>query len=197
MSAVVCAEPLDLPGLIAYWLDDLAPDEEERIEEHLLGCPVCSARMGDVVALGAGVRALADRGVVRAVVPSAFLQRLIDEGLRVREYRLAPGDRVECTITPSDDLVASRLTVDLRGARRVDLVKCDAEGREKDRLTDIPVSAAAREVVLLERVDRIRALPACVQRVRLVAPVAGSERLLGEYTFSHTPWAPGPPPAVH
>ncbi|MBI2156495.1 MAG: zf-HC2 domain-containing protein [Candidatus Rokubacteria bacterium] len=187
MSALACAEPLDLAVLIDYWLGDLAPDAEERVEEHLLGCAACSQRTGDFVALTGGVRSLANFGVVRAVVTSAFLERLIDEGLRVREYRLVPGGSAECTVTPSDDLVAARLAADLRGAEHVDLVKCDADGREENRLKDIPVSASAQEVVLLERIDRIRALPARVQRVRLVAPDADGERLLAEYTFVHTP----------
>jgi len=49
------------------------------------------------------------------------------------------------------------------------------------------VSTSAQEVVLLERIDRMRALPACVQHLRLVASDTDGERLLGEYTFVHTP----------
>lgn len=187
MSAAACVEPLDLSVLIDYWLGDLAPNEEERVEEHLLGCAACSARMGELVTLTGGVRSLANVGLVRAVVTSAFLGRLIDEGLRVREYRLVPGGSVQCTVTPTDDLVATRLAADLRGVDRIDLVRCDAEGREENRLTDIQVSASAQEIVLLERIDRIRALPASVQRVKLVASDADGERLLAEYTFVHTP----------
>jgi hypothetical protein len=187
VSAPACSRPLDLAVLIDYWLGDLAPDEEERGEEHLLGCASCSDRLRDLVALTGGVRSLTNFGVVRAVVTSAFLDRLIGDGLRVREYRLAPGGSVQCTVTPSDDLVAARLAADLRGVERIDLVRCDAEGREENRLKDIPVSASAQEVVLLERIDRIRALPACVQRVKLVASDADGERLLAEYTFIHTP----------
>jgi hypothetical protein len=186
MSASACPEPLELSVLVDYWLGDLAPAEEERVEEHFLSCAACSERMGDFVALTDGVRGLANLGVVRAVVTSAFLERLVDEGLRVREYRLVPGGSVECTVTPSDDLVAARLAADLRGVQHIDLVKCDAEGREENRLKDIPVSASAREVVLLERIDRLRALPAGVHLVRLVAPDADGERLLAEYTFIHT-----------
>lgn len=187
MSASACVEPLGFAVLIDYWLGDLAPNQEERVEEHFLGCGACSDRIGDLVTLTRGVRSLAHRGVIRAVVTSAFLERLIDDGLRVREYRMAPGGRVECTVTPSDDLVAARLTADLRGAQHIDLVKCDAEGREEQRLKDIPVNRSAREIVLLERIDRIRALPARVQRVRLVASAPGDERLLAEYTFVHSP----------
>jgi hypothetical protein len=187
VSAPLCAEPLDLVALIDYWLGDLGPDEEAPVEEHLLGCAACSERTADLVALAGGVRRLATLGVVRAVVTAAFLRRLADEGLRVREYRLAPGGRVACTVTPPDDLVAVRLTADLRGARRVDLVECDADGREEGRLEDISISASAQEVILLERIDVVRALPACVLRMRLDAPEADGERLLGEYTFVHTP----------
>ena len=187
MSAAACAEPLDLPVLLDYWLGELAPAADERVEEHLLACSTCGERMGDLVALAGGVRRLANLGIVRAVVTGTFLQRLVDDGLRVREYRLAPGGSVQCTVTTSDDLVAARLSADLGGAGAIDLVRCDADGREQDRLRDIPVSAAAHEVVLLERIDHLRALPAQVQRVRLVAAEVAGERLLGEYTFVHTP----------
>jgi anti-sigma factor RsiW len=85
VSAPLCAEPLDLVALIDYWLGDLGPDEEAPVEEHLLGCAACSERTADLVALAGGVRRLATLGVVRAVVTAAFLRRLADEGLRVRE----------------------------------------------------------------------------------------------------------------
>jgi hypothetical protein len=71
------------------------------------------------------------------------------------------------------------------GGAFVDLVECDADGREEGRLEDIPASASAQEVILLERIDLVRALPACVLRRRLVARKADGERLLGEYI--HTP----------
>ncbi len=187
MRAPACPAPLDLPVLLDYWLGDLDGDETARVEEHFLGCGACSERLDGLAALAGGVRSLGRQGRVRAVVTSAFLARLAAEGLAVREYRLAPGQRVECTVEPGDDLLASRLMADLRGAARVDLVACDAEGREAGRVTDIPVDPAAQEVVLLERIDQVRALPAHVLRVRLVAPEAGGERLLGEYTFVHSP----------
>lgn len=187
MSPTACGAPLDPALLVDYWLGDLTPAAEGRLEEHVFGCASCSERLGDLVALTRGVRALAADGLVPAVVTSAFIESLVAEGFAVREYRLAPGGRVQCTVTPADDLVAAHLQVDLGPAERVDLVRCDADGREQNRLHDIPVDLTSREVVLLERIDRIRALPACVQRMKLVAHQAGSERLLGEYTFVHTP----------
>jgi hypothetical protein len=138
--------------------------------------------------VAAGVRRLAAGGQVRAVVTGAFLARLAAAGLRVREYRVAPGEIVRCTVGPQDDVLATRLVADLRGVERLDVVGCDAEGRERGRLTDVPVSASAGEVVLLEAIDRVRAMPAAVERVRLVAAGPAGERVLGEYTFVHTPW---------
>ena len=98
-----------------------------------------------------------------------------------------PDGSVQCTITPADDLVAAHLGVDLRDVERVDLVRYDAEGREKTGLDDVPINASTQEIVLLERMDRVRVLPACVKRVKLIGHEAGGERLLGEYTFVDTP----------
>jgi hypothetical protein len=187
MSRPTCAAPLDLATLLDYWLGDLTPAAEDAIEEHVMSCAICAARLDGLVALGAGIRRLANEGGIWAVVPGAFVERLIDEGLRVRQYRLAPGGRVQCTVTASDDVVAARFAADLRGVTRVDLVQCDAEGREAHRINDIPLTASREEVVVIERIDRLRGLPASVERVKLVTPDAGGERALGEYTFVHTP----------
>ena len=187
MSGSSCANPLGFSVLVDYWLAELTPAEEERIEEHLLGCTTCSERLRDLIGLAGGIQTLARSGTVRTIVTSAFLERLALEGLRVREYRVAPGGSVECTVTADDDLVVARLVAELHGVSRVDLAKCDAAGKEKERLHDIPVSPSAEEVVLLERIDKLRALPAGVDRLKLVAVEEHGERLLGEYTFIHTP----------
>ena len=49
-------------------------------------------------------------------------------GLRLREYRLAPGASVNCTIRADDDFVVSALPAPLAGVRRVDLVRIDEPG---------------------------------------------------------------------
>lgn len=191
MTAPACASPLDLSVLVDYWLSDGESGEQERIEEHLLGCASCSERLRDLLDVADGIRTLTKRGVVRAVVTSAVVEHLVREGLRVREYRVSSGGSVQCTVTAADDLVVARLAAELRGVTRIDLAMCDPDGREKDRLRDVPVSAFAREIVLLERIDRLRALPASVNCVRLIAVDEQGERLLGEYTFVHTPAARG------
>jgi len=51
------------------------------------------------------------------------------------------------------------------------------------------------EVIVAEPVDEIGARPAHVPLLRLVAVTVKGERLIGEYTFNHTPW-PGPAEAL-
>lgn len=187
MSPSRCPTPLALSLLTDYWLADLSPAEEAAVEEHLLACDECSRGMRGVVDLAGGIRVVARRGTLRVVVTEAFLDRLAREGLRVREYRVAPGGRVACTVTADDDVVVGRLTAPLAGVGRVDLALCDAEGREQQRWPDIPVNPSEGEVVFTAPIDVLRTLPASVRRYRLIAVEAGGERLLGEYTFVHTP----------
>ncbi len=189
MSPAACAVPLTTAAVTDWWLGDLAGDEATRVEEHLLGCDDCGARLAEIIDLGASIRAVARRGRVRVVGSEAFLARLAEDGLRLRQYRVGPGGSVACTVAPTDDLVVARFTAPLGGVARVDLSVCDAEGRERHRLVDIPVSAAASEVIVLPPIDAIRALPATVERFRLLAVEAAGERLLAEYTFVHTPSA--------
>ena len=187
MKAGACGTPFDLPVLLDYWLGDLAPGAADALEEHVMSCAACADELGGLVAVGAAIRRLANAGRIWTVAPGAFLQRLVDEGLQVREYRLAPGGSVQCTVAASDDVVAARLGADLRGVTRAHLVKLDAAGREVHRIEEIPLSEGSDEVVIIERTDRLRALPATIEHMRLVTPEPGGERVLGEYTFVHTP----------
>ena len=51
-----CPNPIDAAILADYWLGALADREEEDVEEHLLGCDQCGARLREVIALAEGVR---------------------------------------------------------------------------------------------------------------------------------------------
>jgi hypothetical protein len=181
-----CRRPLELATLVDYWFEDAAPPEQERVEEHLMECEGCSGRLRALVALGEGVRRAAHQGRVHVVVTPAYLETAAREGLRTREYRVSPGGSVVCTVTPEDDLLITRLTVDLTGVSRLDLVTM-WEGRHDERLLDVPVSPDARELLVAQPMPAIRALGPTVLRMRLLAQEEGGERLLGEYTFAHTP----------
>ena len=187
-----CSNPIDAAVLADYWLAALAKPEEEAVEEHLLECERCGARLREVIALAEGVGKLAREGCLRLVVSDAFLQRAAQEGLHVREYALPPGGGVQCTVTAEDDILIGRLAANLSGAKRVDLCICDERGVEQLRLPDIPVHPGASAVAYQESITFAKAAPTNKMIARLVAFDEAGERLLGEYTFNHTRSLPGP-----
>jgi hypothetical protein len=188
-----CDRPVDPAVLADYWLGALAGPDEEGVEEHLLACDACGARLREVIALAQGIRSLAREGLFRMIVSDGYLRRAAREGLRIREYALPAGESVQCTVAADDDLLVARLAADLRGARRVDLSLCGEEGSERARLRDIPFSADAGNVVYQESMAFAKASPTQTMIARLVAvDEADRERLLGEFTFHHTRSLPGP-----
>jgi hypothetical protein len=190
---VICPNPIDAAILADYWLGLLAGAEEEAVEEHLLACDDCGARLREVIALADGVRNLAREGSLRMVVSDTFLQRAAEQGLRVREYAPPPGGGVQCTVTAEDDILIGRLAANLSGAKRVDLCFCDERGVEQVRFPDIPVHPGTGSVAFQESITSAKAAPSYKMIARLVAlDAAGVERVLGEYTFNHTRTLPGP-----
>ena len=173
-------------ALLAWWLDELPEAEADEMEEHLFACDQCTARLRDLLALRESVkRALLAARFATAVTPR-FLRQIRDSGLRVREYRVPAGGSVACTITPADDLIASRLEAPLAGVRQLDLIFDD--GGTQHRAAHIPFDAASGEVTVIPPVALIRGWKAATQRMRLVAVNLGAERVIGEYTFNHSPW---------
>jgi hypothetical protein len=189
VSETPCASPLGTARLLEYWLGELDRDHQEQVDEHLLGCGPCAGTMEELLDLGGEIRACVQRGAVRAVVTDAFLWRLAADWVRVREYRVACNGSVQCTVAPADDVVAARLEVPLAGVGRLDLVLFDIEGAGREVVRDVPFDPAAGEVVLLPDVESLRALPASTVRMQLVAVEGAATRVVGEYTFLHTPWA--------
>ena len=142
---MTCSSPIDAAVLADYWLAALPGPEEEAVEEHLLGCDRCGARLREVIALAEGVRDLAREGSLRMVVSDAFLRRAAEDGLRVREYAPPPGGSVQCTVTAEDDILIGRLAANVSGAKRVDLCICDERGVEQFRMPDIPVHSGGKQ----------------------------------------------------
>src|SRR5512146_556161 len=103
-----CSNPIDAAVLADYWLAALPEADEQVVEEHLLDCDRCGARLREVIALAEGVRKLAREASLRMVVSDAFLKRAAEEGLRIREYAVPPGGAVECTVTAEDDILIGR-----------------------------------------------------------------------------------------
>ena len=155
---------------------------------------ICSAaasggQLQALVELGDGIRKLVQRGRLRGVFTDALPKRLAEAGLHVREYRVPRDGSVHCTIAPDDDVVFARLEAPLADVRQLDLLVLHPEGQGHERLEHVPFYASASEVVVVPGTDLLRALPVSTMRMQLVAVEHGSDRLIGEYTFHHTPWA--------
>src|SRR5262245_24276361 len=188
-----CSKPIDAAVLADYWFALLPDSEEGAVEEHLFTCDACGERLREVIALAEGVRKLAREANLMMIVSDAFLKRAAEQGMRVREYALPQGGRVECTVTNEDDLLIGRLAANLSNARQVDLCICNADGQERIRLKDIPVHRAGSNVIFQQPLAYSKAAPSEVMIARLVAvDEFTGDQLLGEYTFNHTRTIPGP-----
>ena len=179
----------DFSTLIDYWFGELDEAAQAALEEHYLGCGACSARLAEVEALASGVRRAFTGGLVRGVVTPAFVEKVRSSGVRVREYRVERNGSVNCTVAPEDQMLVSRLQAPLEGVRRVDVVVSSSVTQGPLRFDDVPFDPAAGEVVMAPSIAYVKSMPAYVTVMRVLAVEAGAERVLGEYTFSHSPHA--------
>ena len=182
--------PIEFERLAAYWLGEAAGAEEEKLEEHLFACAHCARRLEWLAALSAGVRASVRAGTVGMVVSAPFVEAMKQAGVRLREYRLDPGGRVDCTIRADEDAVVSRIRAPLSGVKRVDaLHRLEVGGVDEPdvRLEDVPFDPASGEVLFIPPPAALKKMPAHRLRVRLVSVGEAGETPLGEYTFAHSP----------
>jgi len=184
---VSCAHPIDVDRLVAWWLGETAGPDEAALEEHLLGCAHCSARLETVAALAEGVRAAVRSGKVTAVVSEPFVRAMKQAGMRLREYAVEPGGSVHCTIRAGDDAVVSRLRAPLSGVERLDVVRTRSEGATEERVADVPFDPDTGEVLVIPSASWLKTMPAFTMHMRLVAVGKGGESEIGEYTFLHSP----------
>ena len=91
-----------------------------------------------------------------------------------------------CTVTADDDLLVSYLEGDFRGVSRLDLVVQVEDGAEY-RVFDLPVSPTSVELIVAQAMPALRAMRSSTIRMRLLAREGEGDRLVGEYTFGHTP----------
>jgi hypothetical protein len=176
--------------LLDYWLRDTDAAATEAIDEHLMRCDTCGEVFDELVALGSGVREAFRAGHVAAVVPEAFLTRLRQQGLRIREYRLPHNGSVNCSVAPDDELLVSRLAAPLAGVKRLDAVtRLSLAPDITHQLHDIPFDAQAGQVFFVQKLAEVRQQPRNDMTLTLVAHDEDGERELGRYVFHHYPWA--------
>jgi hypothetical protein len=174
--------------LLAYWLDELDESAAAEIEEHMFECDECSSRLRELVGIGDALRKELQNGNVGTVASAAFVRRLQGDGMRIREYTVQPGESVNCTVAPDDDLVVSYLHAPLGDVRQLDLVFANFDGSSARRSEHIPFDAAAGVVTVVPPTSMLRTLGHAKMRMQLLAIENDSERVLAEYIFNHVPY---------
>ena len=187
-----CGSPLTDETLLDYWMAVLDEATEAALEEHLFTCDACGDRLRAVIAFADALRDVAGSGSLRVIVSEQFVRHARAAGRTVREYTPPRGGFVACTVSADDDFLIARLVADLTGVARVDLGAYDADGRERGRMRDVPVDAAAGAVLYQESVTFAKGAPDDVMVLRLLAVEADGDRVLGEYEMRHTRTIPGP-----
>jgi len=190
MNTSNCKIPIGYSALIEYWLDELDQAAEARIDEHLFDCQECGAMLDEIIALADGVRTAFGQGSIRAFITDAFVKRLAEQKVRLREYRVPRNGSVNCSVAPEDEVVVARLEAPLDGVARLDAYSYFGDA-QPEVFRDIPFDPVSGEVVLMPRLAHLRAAPSHVYRVRLVAVDANGERVVGGYTLNHTRCVPG------
>ena len=188
-----CPSPVGLGELLDYWLGRLAPVAETAAEEHLMECGDCSQRLQWIIEVGGATRDLIRRGRVPLALTPALVAGLERDGVRIRHHQVEAGGDTRCTAGPDDDLVAVTLRGDFRAGERVDAVYLEGSDVLLGRRTDVPVDTERGEMVLAERGDIVRTLPAQRVRIALYGIGPAGERSIGEYRLLHSPW-PGARP---
>ena len=188
MSKRGCPAAVPFAALVDYWFDEQA---ESLLETHLFACSHCSETLGWIAGLADEIPGIVRRGEAMMVLTEAFLECLREQGVHIREYRMGPGGSVNCTIGPTDDLVVAHLEAPLAGVTRLDLVASSAGGVLR-RVNDIPFDRTSGKIVLAPRTRELRSLGHTTEVAQLVAVDDGGERVLGQYTFNHSPFQGAP-----
>jgi hypothetical protein len=104
--------------MVAYWTNDLATTDLDRLDEHLMSCEICSAASARVSVLAAAMRA-----IIPPFLDHAALASLRARGYRIKENPIRPDDRRPVVFEASTDLLIHRLErLDLADATEVAVV---------------------------------------------------------------------------
>jgi hypothetical protein len=179
-----CEARISDETLLDYWLGDADAVRVELVETHLFTCASCTARLGELRALHAGIATLGREGRVSGILSRSLLNRMQRDGVRVRLYSVSPGETVPCAVFPDDDLLVAALRANFTNADRVALsmVSTHQPFVAPEELT---VSPSDTEVLWAVSAAHGRTLPS--MRLQLTLTTADADaRVLGEYVLEHT-----------
>lgn len=138
-----CSDPLSFETLVLLWSRDLAPEQAEKVEEHLFGCDSCSAASDRLGQLVGGLREL-----IPPVISHAHRERLAAQGKHLVETAVDPGVDARARFAPGVDLLIHMLRADLSRAERVDIEVFTQDGVSRAVLEHVPFDRQSGEVLV-------------------------------------------------
>ena len=133
-----CASPLSWETLVDWWAGDLDEAAGSSVEEHVLGCEVCSAVASRVAATAEALRTM-----VPPVVGPERLAGLARAGVRILENPIAPGQTSDFHFPRNTDLAVHVLGgLLLRSGARVEVtLRSLSTGNVLGHVEDAPFDA--------------------------------------------------------
>lgn len=174
--------------LVEYWLGEIDDARTQDIDMHLLACDACGAQLDEVVALAQGVREAFANGLVHSFISAAFIARLVESGMRVREYLIPHNGSVNCSVSPQDEVLVGRLVAPLEGVSRVDVAIRLSLKDGDEWFYDVPFDVTSGQVLIAPKISQVRKLPMHDVYIRLLAVDDTDSREIGHYTLHHSGW---------
>jgi hypothetical protein len=139
-----CAAPISWEELVSYWAGDLDAQHTGRIDEHVMGCGVCSEASERIAAVTEGVREM-----IPAFVSHQRVDSLRARGLRIIENPVVAQQRKTAVFPLGADVLLHRLSIDLSRAKAVEVTVSD-ERTGEILIVDprVPFDPAAGEILV-------------------------------------------------
>ena len=172
-----CASPLSWETLVDWWAGDLDEAAGSSVEEHVLGCEVCSAVASRVAATAEALRTM-----VPPVVGPERLAGLARAGVRILENPIAPGQTSDFHFPRNTDLAVHVLGgLLLRSGARVEVtLRSLSTGNVLGHVEDAPFDAQRGAVYLACQRDYAQLDHDLVAEVRV-----GKDQPPAQYTILH------------
>ena len=172
-----CQRALEWAELVDHWAGDLAPEVQDALDEHMLGCASCNALSARVAAITEALRA-----ALPPVITAERLAALRARGLRVLENPMHPGERREVFFPRDVDLLIHRLSGhSLADATRVEFTLVDEDtGDVMAHVEHAPFDVASGSVLVACQKHYAVMPPNTVARTRVFTASGGSS----EQTFT-------------
>jgi anti-sigma factor RsiW len=166
--------------LVAYWAGDLAPADVDRLDEHLMGCAICSAASARMSEVTEAVRAL-----ISPFADHPTLDALRAKGHRIRENPIQPDERRVVVFRADTDLLVHKLAgLDLTTAASVGIVIAVEEtGDVLLAEPNVPFDRDSGEVLIVCQPHFAALPPNVVAEVR-AREATGSEKVV-RYAIPH------------